>query len=355
MSSYQLAMIQDDLLSVTSMSDISFVSSNCSNTSTHPTTATFRSLGQVSPDPTQSFAMMTSASPKQSRFVSVESMLHVSTRQSPSINMKNHTAPRTQISVSTLVELINKKKQQSNSSKRSLLVSSSVFSKPSQVLSQVTQKSFVSCSTADASYGPPATKKRKTLHEVCCRSGSDLTLTELEAVLDQDPRAASRPVLTKKVKKVYNIASGKVESKVVPEIYQYPLNLAISYKASPDVLQRLLEVAPQVLSLPDNKSCSLHILLRHKPTDAVSAKMMMLKNPEMVSWTDAKKNSALHVAVSSGASVQTVRHVTALYPKALLEPNFHGQIPLELAQRSSSSICSEEVCDYLWDEVQKEF
>jgi hypothetical protein len=98
----------------------------------------------------------------------------------------------------------------------------------------------------------------------------------------------------------------------------------------------------------------LHILLRHKPTDAVSADMILLKKPEMASWTDAKKNSALHVAVSCGASVKTVHHMTVLHPEALLQPNFHGQIPLELAQRSSS-VCSEEICDYLWNEVQQQF
>jgi hypothetical protein len=375
MFSDQLAMIEDDL-SVGSMFDLSFEdtedvyeeTNNCSNTKC-PKTATFRSLGSVSPDPTQSFAM-TLASPKQSRIVSVGSMSQVSARQSPTINTKNHTAPR----VSAFMDFINKKQQQQiNSDKRSLFVSSStmsggtqiasVFSKPSEVLSQVVQKSSASCSKTGASYGPDA-RKRKTstttfveslLHEVCCRRGSDLTMAELEAILDRDPNAASRPVLMTKVKKVYNFASGEVESKVVPESYQYPINLAISYKASPDVLERLVAAAPDVLSLTDGKSCSLHILLRHKPTDAVSAEMMLLKKPEMVSWTDAKKNLALHVAVSCGVSVETVRHMTGLYPQALSQPNFHGQIPLELAQRSSSSVCSEEVCDYLWNEVAHQF
>jgi hypothetical protein len=367
-------MIEDDL-SVGSMSDLSCVedefddTSNYSNNKKCRKTATFRSLGH----PKQSFAM-TSASTKQSRLLSVESMSQVSARQSPTMNATNHTAPRNKpIPLHSLKEILNKKQHQINSnSKRSSFVSQStecegtriafVFSEPSELLSQVVQKSSASCSTASASYGP-ATKKRKTcsatpvqsaLHEVCCRRGSDITVAELEAILDQDPKAASRPILMTKVKKVYNFASGKVESKVVPETYQYPLNLAISNMASPDVLELLVEAAPQVLSLRDNKSCSLHILLRHKPTDAVSANMMSLKEPKMVSWSDAKWNSALHVAVSCGASVETVRSMTVLYPHALLQPNFHGHIPLELAQKSSS-VCSEEVCDYLWNEVDQQF
>jgi hypothetical protein len=284
------------------------------------------------------------------------------------MNAKNHTALRKPIPLNALTEVLNKKQQQqTNSNKRFSFGSSStifregtriapVFSKPSEVLCQLVR-------TACASNGP-ATKKRKisttpfvklsALHEVICRRGSNLTVAELDVILNQDPKAASRPFLMKKVKKVYNPVSWKVESKVVPETYQYPLNLAISYKASPDVLDYLVEVAPQVLSLQDGKSCSLHILLHHKPTDVVSADMMLLKKPEMVSWTDFKKNSALHVAASCGASIQTVQHMTVVYPEALLQPNFHGQIPLELAQRMSS-VCSEEVCDYLWNQVDQQF
>jgi hypothetical protein len=384
MSSFQLDMLEEDDISVASMSDLSFDfgssedvvfddTSICSSIKC-PETATFRSLGPASPDPTQSFTM-TLASTMQSRFVSVESMSQVSSRQSPTMNnTKNHTAPRKSNPLSALMDFISKKqKQQINSSKRSPLVPSStmtgetriaaVFSKPSEVLSQVVQKSSASCSTGGTSFGPatnerkpstPTTFSQSVLHEVCCRRGSDLTVAEVEAILDQDSKAASRLVLMTKLKRVYNPSSGKGESKVVPETYQYPLNLAISYKASPDVLAHLVAAAPDVLSLTDGKSCSLHILLRHKPTDSVSADMMLLKKPEMVFWTDAKKNLALHVAASCGASVQTVRHMTGLYPEALLQPNFHGEIPLALAQRSSS-VCLGDVCDYLWNEVERQF
>jgi hypothetical protein len=52
-------------------------------------------------------------------------------------------------------------------------------------------------------------------------------VAELEAILDQAHKVASRPFLMTKVKKVYNPASGKVESMVVPETYQYPLTWLI--------------------------------------------------------------------------------------------------------------------------------
>jgi hypothetical protein len=138
----------------------------------------------------------------------------------------------------------------------------SMFSKPSEVLCQVVQKYSASCSIASASYGP-ATKKRKTstttfiLHEVCSHRGSDLAVAELEAILDPDHKAASRPVLLTKIKKVYNPTAGKVEPKLVSEPTNTPLNLAISYKASLDALERLVEAAPQVLSMGDNKSSAL--------------------------------------------------------------------------------------------------
>jgi hypothetical protein len=344
-------MIEDDIFEICSISDLSFVAGSMDDVFDHDEADPLQSPDPLSTEPIQEFAtFMTGTQPP--RMISVASMSQASVQSQNLCALK-------QTPLSSLKELVSKK-QQFNTNKRSFTSSlamsggtriASVFNKPSEVLCQAVQKSNI------ATPASPVHKKQKTwlsaLHEAC-RRGPDLTVAEVEALLHQDPKAASRPVLMTKVKKVYNPASGKVESKVVPETYQFPLNLAISYKASSTVLERLGAAAPDVPSLTDGKSCSLHILLRHKPTDGASADMILLKKPEMVSWTDAKKNSALHVAVSCGASAQIIHHMVILYPEELLQRNFHGQTPFDLARRNSV-VCSDEVAAYLLKQVQTSF
>ena len=147
-------------------------------------------------------------------------------------------------------------------------------------------------------------------------------------------------------KNIYNNLTQQLQSTLVLEDYQYPLNLAIAYRCSSDVLERLVTAAPQVLSILDGKSQSLHILMRHKPQDTVSLDMMLLKNAEITCWKDTKENSALHIAVSHGAGLESVRYLAVTNPEPLSQRNFHGETPLDLAQRHYN-ICSEEVVNYL--------
>ena len=192
------------------------------------------------------------------------------------------------------------------------------------------------------------------LHEACRRS--DVTVQEVEDILARDPQAASRKVALETSRRMYDPVSNSIREKKVSETYQYPINLAIQYQAPAPVLERLVSAAPSLLTTKEGKDqqTPLHVLLRHKTSDDVSADMMLLRQPDIASITDAKHNTPLHHAVSRGASEQMVRHLVVLNPDALMQRNFHRNTPLSLAQRAGG-MASGAVVDYLWEQVQDQF
>ena len=190
---------------------------------------------------------------------------------------------------------------------------------------------------------------RSALHKAC-RRGKNLTVAEVQEILKADPDAAFRPVRLTTAKTVYNRKTGLLETKLVQEPYKYALNLAISYKVAAEVLELLISSAPTILSLRDNKSCSLHILLKHKPDDASTIDAVLLSRPEACSWTCSYDNTALHVAVRHGASLSTIRHMVTVYPQALQMRNFSRDSPLDLAQRSILTKY-DDVVDYLTEQT----
>ena len=183
---------------------------------------------------------------------------------------------------------------------------------------------------------------RSALHKAC-RRGPNLTLSEVEEILARDPSAAYRPVRLTTTKDVYNPVTYKMEPKVVREPYKAPSN----------VLERLISAAPPALSLRDNNSCSLHILLHHKTTDSSTVDVMLLSRPEAASWKDNQMNTALHVAVRKCARLNSIRHMVTVYPDALESRNKLGFTPLDCALRHIS-LCSNEVVDFLRDQCKVE-
>ena len=375
--------IEDEELSLGSTGDLSFVAGPMDDffsgldspsfgvTASPPQSPTSFSLTQSSQSPPPS----TSAAPSSTaaatmqypRMVSVDSMSNVA------------SSPRRKASKSThlqsLQDLILKKQQQKQSGalpraglKRSATSASflrrssltmrsstesriaSVFQKPSLVLQKIVEDSEL--------HQESANKKRKleptALHEACRRS--NVTVKEVEDVLAQDPCAATRPASLYCKKTKYDHVTGKLNDVEVKETHQYPLNLAIQYQVSSDVLERLVAAAPSVLTTGDGptKQIPLHILMRHKPHDDAAANMMLLKHPDICGIRDTKNNTALHLAVAHGASADIVRNLVVLYPAALSQHNFHGQTPLALAQRAGN-VCGTGVVDYLWTQVEDQF
>lgn len=183
------------------------------------------------------------------------------------------------------------------------------------------------------------------LHEAC-RQGPSLSLETVERILNCDSEAASRSVSLNTTKKVYNRKTNRLEEKIVPEKYTYSLNLAISYKVRPEILERIVKAWPNVLNTTDSGSRSIHILLRHNPHDVQSIDMILLCKPSVAAWTDKSHHTALHMAVSYGATLRTVQNLCIAYPKALSMRNSMGQTPTHLSHRLSS-ICPDDVADFL--------
>lgn len=126
----------------------------------------------------------------------------------------------------------------------------------------------------------------------------------------------------------------------------YPVNVAITHGGSLDVIKLLIDAGPDVLVQKDGNegSGSLGIALTNNVDNKV-VEMLIQANPECVKVADRRGNYPLHVAVSHGMSIELVKKLHSIFPKALQMRNFHSQTPLDIAQRSTR--CSEDVMNYL--------
>ncbi len=293
------------------------------------------------------------------RLVSMNSMSHIGL-SSTSLPLKKRVLP-----FESLKELARTKQTSilTDSNKDKTLRVASVFGVPSEAFMKILQKEGME----------PVTKKAKessddedesfpaldALHHACRQSP---TISALEEILRKDPQAASRSIRLTTTKKVYSIQKGCLEDRTVPEPYRYPLNIAISNKASAEVIERLATAAPEILTSFDGLAVgkqehsnltSLHILLRHRPDDTSSVDMMLLKRPSVATLVDRHGNTPLHTAVIHSASLKTIHHLNLFNPDHIKRRNGNGCTPLQLAQ--SLSFCSQKVVSYLWKELDSRY
>ena len=135
--------------------------------------------------------------------------------------------------------------------------------------------------------------------------------------------------------------------------YCYPINIALQNNASLGVLQLLCDADPSVLVEKDGEEecCSLTVALSQKfEMDVVS--LILHANPDVVRVSDRHKNYPLHTACFYGSSPAIINLLCSTYPNAIRKKNFHGQTPLHIASRSS--ICSDDVIDYLQNAAFRE-
>jgi hypothetical protein len=155
---------------------------------------------------------------------------------------------------------------------------------------------------------------------------SSITITarrELQDLLLLDPEAIRRPVT------------------VSGEPYKYPLNLAIHYNATADVIRMLLEVDPTVTSLPDGAANqgSLHILLRQQRNRRDMLPLVdrfLLAHPTCTQMQDSHGCVPLHIAVYHRVELDIIRHLVIIYPEALRIQNRHQETPVALAMKVGS-------------------
>jgi hypothetical protein len=197
-----------------------------------------------------------------------------------------------------------------------------------------------------------STNARNELHVLCCKT--DVSVAEIQDAIARDPSAPSRQATVPVRRKVYNPVTCKLETKRTCESYKYPLNLAIRYKASLDVITTLLAAAPEVSDLADGpqQEKSLHIVLKHSPRDMKAVDTLLLHNPKPISPFDRIRNTVLHTACRYGASLSVIRHLIIMFPDALHTRNFHNESVAELAQRHSV-MCTQEVASYIMQQTNK--
>jgi hypothetical protein len=195
-------------------------------------------------------------------------------------------------------------------------------------------------------------REESALHRACCREG--VTPVEIFQLLQGDPTAASRPEVLYSHRQVYDPSAGQGQLRLAREPYRYALNLAIYHRQSADVLDMLMNVAPDVLVSPDGKEREnpLCVLVKCSPGDVDSVDRMLLLKPKCVAFRDRNGNTALHLAATRRTALDAVRHMCILYPESQRMRNRHGKTPLGLATHYTST-CPEAVANYLLDQQQQ--
>jgi len=150
--------------------------------------------------------------------------------------------------------------------------------------------------------------------------------------------------------------------------FSYPINIALNHGASSEVLELLINEAPDILDDQDGpEGCSsLSVLLQrghelYKIKNATSAatssstspydnlmkimNLMLSRNPLCAKLKDKRSNYPLHVACSKGYPLQVIARLVVAYPKAAESKNFHGQTPLDISQKIG--LVNDDVTDYL--------
>jgi hypothetical protein len=131
------------------------------------------------------------------------------------------------------------------------------------------------------------------------------------------------------------------------ERYEYPINIALKYGASLEILELLAKEGPDVLNLPDgpDRGTSLTLALALERDCAVVSTLLKY-NATIASTGDRHLNYPLHIAVrGKKPSLELVKMLHQACAKALSEQNFHRETPLDIAIRSAQ--CPEAVVNYL--------
>jgi hypothetical protein len=186
------------------------------------------------------------------------------------------------------------------------------------------------------------------LHHACCRP--NITLSEIQALIESDPLAPTRPMNISSQKTVYDCATASPITKQVKETYAYPVNLAIKHNASPEIISYLAEAGPSVLLLRDGaqEENSLMILLKHSPNNTTLIDKLLLDSPHSALLSDRRDNTCLHVACRSNAPLVVIRHLAILHPQSLRMSNYWNQAPLDIVQ-ASAAMSTDDVSIYLWE------
>ena len=195
-----------------------------------------------------------------------------------------------------------------------------------------------------------ATPAPSLLHQACYLYPTTFAVVNSALGIDKTNlrrRIATSASTTAKAATAHN--SNKRQRR--PESFSLPLHIAVDQGGSLEVLRTLAELAPDVIVMTDGpESCNAiaaHLSKKHHNLGIIS--MLIQTNPEALRGIDRYKNTCLHVACSKGAPLEIVELIYSHYENALKMKNFHGQSPLDVAQRTS--ICPLNVIDFIQELV----
>jgi Ankyrin repeats (many copies) len=159
------------------------------------------------------------------------------------------------------------------------------------------------------------------------------------------------------------------------EPYSLPINILLHHEACLEAIQLVARAAPKALVMKDGRdeNCSLIIALRMhggrsllarnngdeedpatgassvSATAASLVEELLAINPEAAQMADKRRNFPLHVAAYVGASFSAINKLYYAYPEALLEVNFSGETPLDIAIRNGK--CSDLSTNFLQEKM----
>jgi hypothetical protein len=177
---------------------------------------------------------------------------------------------------------------------------------------------------------------RRPISIVCCTHGVVSEAKDSASDADADSSSCSS-----------NKPAHQSRKQRAQERFHYPINIALKYDASYEIIALLAQSGPDVIALPDGPDrCTALATAIALDRDASVIELLLTTNPEAAQVCDRHSNTPLHAAISrvSKPSLQVVQLVYQAYPKALYEHNFQGETPLDAAVRSAG--CSEEVLNY---------
>jgi Ankyrin repeats (many copies) len=219
----------------------------------------------------------------------------------------------------------------------------------------------------------PAVKHGSLLHQSCrlfhqCApvlssalemEGPETACTRAKSATSVNPAAGG-------MSNAYLVGDGR-------EPYSLPINILLHHDACLEAIQVVARAAPKALIMKDGRdeNCSLIIALRmcggrsllvarneEDPSEGASsvsasatslAEELLAINPEAAQMADKRRNFPLHVAAYVGASFSAINKLYYAYPEALLETNFHGESPLDIAIRNGK--CSELSTNFLQEKM----
>lgn len=179
------------------------------------------------------------------------------------------------------------------------------------------------------------------LHSSCKLYHDNLAVVESALGLDPSSVRRSIPTLCSRPSNSLWKRSGK-EGK-----YCYPLNIALYFQASLDILRLLANSGSDVLAFNDGPdgAGSLAIAIACHSASWPVVQLLLTVNPMSASVADRLGNYPLHRILQTMPTEQTVTAIYEAYPEALSKRNFHGKTPLDLAVHNVT--CPEAVVNAL--------